>query len=255
MKVTTMISLFDHPLINQRYFFPRAGRTSSEFLITLPDCTLSCHFTVNDPKAHTILYFHGNGEIVSDYIPDLRDAFLELGVNVFFAEYRGYGGSTGQPKMASMLDDVTAIVAQSKIPASKLIVFGRSIGSIYAIETARRYPNIAGLIIESGISNPLQRIAIRVTPKELGCSEQELHKEARRLFNHKEKLAPFKNPVLVLHAKNDKLVPVDHARENHKWAGSKDKELVIFERGDHNSILFANQIEYFKKIADFIDRL
>jgi alpha-beta hydrolase superfamily lysophospholipase len=250
-----MASLFDHPIINERYFFPRPGRPEEEFIVELEDCQLSCHWTEKDPEQLTLLYFHGNGEIVSDYLPDFRDAMLQLGVNVLLAEYRGYGGSTGQPKMAGMLEDVNAIINQSGIAPEKLVVFGRSVGSIYAIETAYRFPNIAGLIIESGISDPLQRIEIRVSPQELGTTQSALHAEAKRLFNHQKKLEAYKRPLLVLHAKHDKLVVVDHAIDNHSWAGSTDKELVIFERGDHNTILYMNQLEYFTKVGDFISRL
>lgn len=247
-----MSHLFDHPLISKRYFFPRPGQVMDETRVELKDCYLSGHHSEQDPALPTILYFHGNGEIVADYVPDLRDVFHDMGANAYFAEYRGYGASTGRPMMATMLDDVSEIIEQSKIPPEKLIVFGRSVGSIYAIEAAKRYPNIAGLIIESGISDPVQRIELRVTPEELGTSAEELHSEAKELFNHEEKLGHFGGPLLILHARNDHLVTLDHAEDNYQWAGSAQKELVIFEKGDHNSILFMNQLEYLKKVAEFI---
>ena len=54
----------------------------------------------------------------------------------FLAEYRGYGGSTGEPSLVAMLDDVDAIFSALGRPAGELVVYGRSIGSIYAIEFA-----------------------------------------------------------------------------------------------------------------------
>ena len=247
-----MAHLFDHPLISERYFFPRPGQVIDETRVELEGCTLSNHHSERDPEAPTVLYFHGNGEIVADYVPGLRDVFHDMGANAYFAEYRGYGASTGRPLMATMLDDVSAIIEQSGIPPEKLIVFGRSVGSIYALEAAKRYPNIAGLIIESGISDPVQRIELRVTPEELGTSAEELHEEAKRLFNHEEKLGHYKGPLLILHARQDHLVTLDHAEDNYPWSASPQKELVIFEKGDHNSILFMNQLQYLQKVAEFI---
>ena len=54
-------------------------------------------------------------------------------------------------------------------------MFGRSIGSLYAIELAQRHPNIAGLIIESGIKKTFivqARIDVARHPKILAKAEQ-----------------------------------------------------------------------------------
>jgi uncharacterized protein len=60
---------------------------------------------------------------------------------VLLAEYRGYGMSTGHPSLVDMLDDVTAIiqhVGRLNIPAQKVILFGRSIGSPHALHGVSR---------------------------------------------------------------------------------------------------------------------
>jgi len=56
-----------------------------------------------------------------------------------------------------MLGDGEAAINAAGIKPERAIALGRSIGSLYAIELAHRQPTLAGLIIESGIADPLER--------------------------------------------------------------------------------------------------
>ena len=247
------IMLFDHPIISQRYFFPRQGRPGrGEVEVEVEGATLCCAQNIVDEDALTLLHFHGNGEIVADYIPWLMDLFGKMGLNTFFAEYRGYGGSSGVPMMATMLEDVVPILDATGQPPERTIVMGRSVGSIYAIELAHRRPGIGGLIIESGIADPLERILLRAKPEEMGTTAAELTQEARMIFDHQLKLRAFIQPMLLLHARGDDLVSSSHAERNHTWAASKNKRLVLLDKGDHNSIMHLNQERYFQEIADLV---
>ena len=55
-----------------------------------------------------MLHFHGNGELVAEYI-DVADLFVGRGLNVCFAEYC-YGQSTGKPALVAMQKDGEKIV-------------------------------------------------------------------------------------------------------------------------------------------------
>jgi alpha-beta hydrolase superfamily lysophospholipase len=85
-----------------------------------------------------------------------------------------------------------------------------------------------------------------------GLSEADVIAEAKRKFNHKQKLSGYKNPLLVLHAEQDGLVDISHAERNYKWAASSQKRLVRFPSGDHNSIMGQNQDEYSKALRSFV---
>ncbi|WP_224243199.1 alpha/beta hydrolase [Hyalangium gracile] len=246
--------LLDHPLINQRYFFPRRQQPPAPFLVDCGEARLVCYRAERHPGARTLLHFHGNGEVVDDYVPDFVEMFLSMGVNVFLAEYRGYGGSTGTPSLARMLEDTEPLFRALGLPEERLVVFGRSVGSIYAIELAARHPRIAGLILESGIADPLERILLRVQPQEIGTTLEAMTSEARRLLDHQQKLSRYPGPLLVLHAEHDSLVDASHARRNHAWAAGADKTLRLLPRGDHNSILPANREEYLGALRTFLAR-
>ena len=245
--------LLDSPIITERLFFPRQHALDDAFTVQCDGAELACYRAPGKPPAdRTFIHFHGNGEVVADYVPDYAQAIAELGVDVVLAEYRGYGGSTGTPGAVAMLDDVDAIFAAVGRPARDVVVYGRSIGSIYAIELARRHPDISGLILESGIADVLERMMIRVTPKELGVSREEFVGLVAEHFDHRQKLASYAGPLLIIHAEDDHVVDVSHARRNHEWAAGERKELALFERGGHNALMSANWPNYVALLQRFL---
>ncbi len=242
--------LFDHPLISTRYFFPRQDAPQNPFPVEVDGAVLGCARYVTNPDAPWLVHFHGNAEVVADYETDVLARFQAAGLNVFLAEYRGYGGSTGTPAMITMLRDVPRTLAAVGVPFEKMVVYGRSVGSLYAIEAAYQTPTLRGLVIESGIASPLERILLRVRPEELGVTAQDLETEAGELLDHQRKLAQFPGRTLVLHTTNDTIVDRTHAARNASWA--KNAEVVLYERGDHNNILALNLDDIVSRVARFV---
>ncbi len=243
--------LLNHRLISDRYFFPLKGNIADPFWVDCGDAKIACSYHELDPRAKTLIHFHGNGEIVDDYLGPFVEHILACGCNCLLVEYRGYGRSTGQSQLGRMLEDVRPTVESLGCDPRSLIFFGRSVGSIFALEAARLYPQAAGLILESGIANVLQRLLLRVEPAELGVSSQGFSTLMQQRFNHRQALKEFCGALLVLHAQHDDLVEVEHGEQLYDW-GNKPKTLKVFPLGDHNSILFANTEEYFALIARFV---
>lgn len=187
-------------------------------------------------------------------VADWQDGFPEriaaLGCNLLLAEYRGYGGSTGAPRLGRMLDDVAAVVGAAG-PAERVILFGRSVGSIFALEGVSRFPRVAGLVLESGIADVLERLLLRIAPAELDASEDELAAAVSDRLDHRRKLAGYRGPTLVMHTLFDDLVPVTHAERLAEWAGGA-VTLELFDRGHHNSILAENEDAYLAALAALV---
>jgi len=241
----------NHPILSSRYFYPWPNRFEEPFFVEGNGFRLGCRYCRVHEDAPTIIHFHGNGESVADYIGEFEERITGLGANLLLAEYRGYGMSSGVPALAAMLDDVELIVTASGIPPERIVFFGRSLGSLYALHGAARYPRAAGVIIESGLADPLERILVRIEPREVGATAGELRTSVEHFFNQREKIAAFTGRVLVMHTRNDDLVPVSHAERLHAWA-SEPNQLMVFERGDHNTILSANLDAYFAAVGAFI---
>lgn len=245
-------SILDHRAISGCYLFPQRRFVESPFLVQVTGAELACYHKIVNPDRFTLVHFHGNGEAVADYVPWMVNVFSDLGLNSLFVEYRKYGGSTGEAKLVAMLGDGEAVLAAAGIAPEKVIAFGRSIGSLYAIELAYRQPGIAGLILESGIADPAQRFLAYADLSDTGIPASAVYAEASKQFDHRRKLSAYHNPLLVLHAEQDDLVDVSHAERNYHWASSSQKRLLRFPYGDHNSILERNRKEYLLALAEFV---
>lgn len=247
-----MQTILDHPAITGRYLFPQPRCVDDPFIVQVTGAELTCYRRVVDPAAFTFVHFHGNGEAVADYIPWMADDFAALGLNSLFVEYRQYGSSTGKAQLASMLGDGEAIIAAAGVTPEKVIAFGRSIGSLYAVELVHRQPAIAGLVLESGIADVSDRFLDRVDLTGTGATTREVIGEIKQAFNQERKLSGYHNPLLVLHAQHDRLLDISHAEWNFRWAASSQKQLVRLPFGDHNSIMEQNREEYSKALGGFV---
>lgn len=249
------VSILDHPLVASRYFFPRPDAFPTPRWIAAADSSsLACYYQEVNPAAKTVVYWHGNGEVVADYLPDFPAWIARAGYNVLLAEYRGYGMSTGRPALVGMLDDVSAIVQSLGIPDSQIVLFGRSIGSLYAVHGVSRHPQVAGLILESGVADITQRFFLRVQPEELGLSREALVEALQHSFDYAAKLRGFQGRTLILHTRHDELVPVRHAEMLYA-AAPEPKLLHIFDQGGHNDIFYWNHVAYMQLVETFLAAL
>ncbi|HSW35714.1 MAG TPA: alpha/beta hydrolase [Candidatus Limnocylindrales bacterium] len=199
-----------------------------------------------------ILYFHGNGEVVSDY-DGIAHLYTDRGLNLLVVDYRGYGASGGKPTFADMVHDADVIFeyVTTKLPAlgyaGNWFVMGRSLGSISALELAGRFPDkMKGVIIESGFISVVKLIRHLGLPfpGDLTLLEEECLRIARTIVT----------PALVIHGEFDRLVPLSQGRELFASLGSEQKDLLIIPRADHNDIMFVNPEAYMDAIGKFILR-
>src|SRR5437016_2450050 len=67
-------TMLDHPLVSSRYFFPRREAFPHPYWVDAADGSkLACSYHEAHPAATTVVYFHGNGEVVADYLPGFPD--------------------------------------------------------------------------------------------------------------------------------------------------------------------------------------
>lgn len=247
-------SILNHSIISSKYFYPKYSSFTNPCYIKSDNTQLACYYHKADNPKKTIVFFHGNGEVVSDYIGYFDLKIENLGCSILFAEYRGYGLSSGNPSLVEMLDDVKVVIQSINVPSEEIVLFGRSVGSIYALHGASVFPNISGLIIESGISDIIVRVLRMLSPEEIGTTEEELLEEGKKYFDHHQKIKAFQGQTLILHTKHDSLVHSSNAIDLYNWA-NEPKILKLFEDGDHNDIGLVNEEEYFSLIRNFIGRL
>jgi len=252
-------SLLDTPEITEYVFYPRKDWTepppgATDHLVRVEESvSVSCRFYKSERAYVSFLLFHGNGEVASDY-DWIAPIYNGEGINLFVADYRGYGLSGGKPTFSSMVEDCNLVFHYfcSLLSASSnegpLLVMGRSLGSDCALELAAKYPgDVGGLILESGSSNPgrlLRRFSIPVPHSTLDNLERA----------SLERVKSINVPVLVIHGEFDALIPVSHAVDFYENVGAKAKELVIIPGAGHNDLLFIGMEQYFSAIREFVLR-
>lgn len=247
------MSVLNHPSIAARYFFPVRSHVRDATLVPIDAGHLTCWRSAPAGSGRPVfVFFHGNGELIKHWRGDFTQAIEAMGFDVFLAEYRGYSESDGSPQLGKLLDDVIAIADVVDTPPEHVVVCGRSVGSIFAVEWIDRFPTTRGLILESGIHDVVERLLLRVDPpSEMGMSRQAFIDEVMTRCDHADKLGRYPGPSLHLHAVQDHIVSIEHARRNANSA--THPTLVEMPHGDHNSILAANTTAYFEALRTFLD--
>ena len=250
-------SILDRPEILQFIFYPRRDKgegppNSTDHLVSVANgVSIGCRFYVHSNSSPSILLFHGNGEVVSDY-DSIASIYDQMGINLFVADYRGYGSSGGMPTFTNMVSDAHTIfeafldILCNNHHTSNVFVMGRSLGSISAIELASSYQQqVNGLIIESGFASILRLL------KHLGFPSEFLDINDIS-FPNAAKMRSITLPTLVLHGEYDSLIPVTEARDLFENTAAKRKRLVIINGADHNDIMLVGMEKYFKAIREFV---
>jgi len=245
------------PQLLQYLFYPRpdltpAPENSFDLYVPAEDgIQLMCRFYYQVKDGPWLLFFHGNGEVASDY-DLLAPLFHSIGVNVVVNDYRGYGGSGGTPTMAHLVKDAHWVYASVREKLAidgmnpELVVMGRSLGSISALELAYGHPEtVRGVIIESGftaVSELIKHLGIPAEGADLDGIEQQLGR----------RIEAISVPALIIHGEWDEIVPAWQGRRLHLRLGSPRKKLVVIPGADHNDILFTGMEQYLAAIQEFL---
>jgi len=247
----------DTRAVNRYLFYPRGGEpipSSSDWvktiLIPVTEGAIvggKCH--IADRSVPNILFFHGNGEIVSDY-DDWAPFFLGAGFNFIPVDYRGYGFSTGIPSVTSMMRDCHVVFTYVKDWLAcegmhgPMVIMGRSLGSASALEIAQHYDEqVGGMIIDSGFAytGPLLE-NLGLDPAAIGFIEENglrnLHKMRR-----------FSKPTLILHGENDEVIDVTEARKLYESCPAGEKRLIVIPFAGHNDLFINGRTAYRESLA------
>jgi fermentation-respiration switch protein FrsA (DUF1100 family) len=194
----------------------------------------------NPSAAVTVLYAHGNAEDLGQVAPFLEE-LRNTGFAVLAFDYRGYGMSTGgPPSAAGATSDMEAVyrhaVKTLAIPPSRLVLFGRSIGSGPATDLAARVP-VGGLVLESAFVS-----AFRVLTKVplLPFDRFDNLRHIRRVWA----------PMLVIHGTADEVIPVSHGYRLYE-AATQPKQALWVDGAHHNDVPFVAGPRYWSALVTF----
>jgi pimeloyl-ACP methyl ester carboxylesterase len=252
-------SPLDQPFLLQFIFYPRKDFTpcpknAFDLSVAVEDkVSVSCRFYTGDREWPWILFFHGNGEVVSDY-DEISPFYHQKKISLVVADYRGYGASTGFPTLADLVKDAHVIFKEVREELSRrnlrkdLWVMGRSLGSMAALELASQHQEeMKGLIIESGFPSVV-RIMFRLGMPAPAMGREKIDRECL------ERIEQIFLPTLIIHGDCDSLVPLENANTIYQHLGSLQKELLIIPSATHNDIMLVGFKDYFNALHRFIEK-
>lgn len=201
-------------------------------------------FVPRPDARYVMLFLHGNTRNIS-WCMDSLELFHQLGFSTFLFDYRGYGRSDGRPTEQGTYHDAKAawdyLVQERAIDAARIVVLGRSLGGAIASWLAARHAPRA-LVIESTFLSFPDIAATRhpYLPARL---------LARYDYPVKRYLREIRSPVLVVHSRNDELIPYQHGRALYDLANEPKRFMDI--EGPHYNGFTINRERYTEGLARF----
>ena len=201
---------------------------------------ISARYLPKPGAVYTVLYSHGNGEDMGmDEVvyQNMRD----YGFSVMTYDYHGYGTSEGSPSEQALYHDIDAVYAymtgELGIAPSRIIVYGRSLGSGPSVYLAEREP-VAGLILESSFATAFRaRTRVGILPFDQ--------------FPNIQRIKRVRCPILFMHGRKDLVIAFSNSKALYKSARAPKMHLWVKDAG-HNDFQEKAGERYQKTIFEFI---
>jgi len=192
----------------------------------------------------TVLFCHGNAGNLEHRLSTIR-IWHDLGLNIMLFDYRGFGSSSGSPTEQGCYEDAQTCYDWLKENGKlngPFIIHGRSLGGGIASWAAVNFKN-SGLVLESTFTSIPDMGAhfYPFLPVNLISSIK---------FPNLERVKKLSKPLLVIHGREDEVIPYKMGQALHAAAKSVFIELT----GAHNSG-FEITPEYKTGLKVFTDKI
>ena len=186
-----------------------------------------------------VLYFHGNGGSLRGRVDRFR-ALAADGTGLIALSYRGYGGSSGRPTEKGLIDDALAAYAfaAARYPASRLALWGESLGTGVAVALAAQKP-VGRIVLESPFTS-IADIAAQIYwffPVRLLIKDS---------YRSDLLIGTVTAPFLILHGDKDFIVPITLGDQLYKLI-TAPKRFVRFPGAGHNELAAYGALEAAKQ--------
>ncbi len=217
------------------------------FIETTDGVTLHGWF-IAGRSSQVLLFFHGNAGNISHRLDSIRQ-FQDLGLSVLIVDYRGYGQSEGRTTERGIYRDADAawryLIEDRDIVASDILIFGRSLGASVAARLAAQHQPLA-LIVESSFTS-VPDIAQELYPWLPARWLSRLSHATR------EYVRDVQCPILVVHSRDDEIIPFRHGEEI--FASANEPRTLLAIRGTHNDAFLQDARNYIGGLRAFLTGL
>lgn len=214
-------------------------------IITEDGIKLDAWYVPAQEPRGVVLFFHGNAGNISHRLDSLR-IFNELKLDTLIFDYRGYGRSEGRVSEQGTYRDADAawryLTVERGIPAAEIVLFGRSLGAAIAAYVASRH-RPGALILESGFVSVPELAAILYP----WLPARQL---ARIGYPTGEYLKTASCPVLIVHSRDDEIIPFKQGQQLFKLASEPKHFLELL--GGHNDGFLVSGRRYLDGFENFL---
>ena len=173
-----------------------------------------------------VLFFHGNAELIDGLSPDLEQ-LRRIGWGVLLVEYPGYGRSAGSPSQSTLTETALAaydqLLLRPEVDPSRIIAFGFSLGAGPAVALSTQRP-VRALILAAPLASLRPFARERLVPPFL----------LRDTFDSVAQIGQYDGPTLVLHGRNDSVMPFSHGKQ---LAAAAPRGRLVVLTADHHDLL------------------
>ena len=198
--------------------------------------------------SQVLLFFHGNAGNISHRLDSIGQ-FQDLGLSVLIIDYRGYGQSAGRTTETGIYRDADAawryLIEGRGIVASDIVIFGRSLGASVASRLAAQQQPLA-LIVESSFTS-VPDIAQHLYPWLPARWLSRLSHATR------DYVRDVRCPVLVVHSRDDEIIPFHHGEAI--FASANEPRTLLAIRGTHNDAFLRDERTYIEGLRTFLTGL
>lgn len=195
-----------------------------------------------------LLFCHGNAGNISHRLDSIA-IFNHLGLSTFIFDYRGYGKSQGKVSEKGTYNDAEAawryLIRLKDIAPNEIIIFGRSLGSSIASWLAKQH-RPRGLIVESSFTS-VPELASDLYPF------FPVKLISRFRYDTLGSIAEVRCPLLVIHSRNDEIIPFVHGQKLFEIA--RDPKQFLEISGTHNEGFITSGRTYVGGLSAFISGL
>lgn len=241
LSLTACTSLFFYPMKPWVQNPANQGLDYQDIVLIQPDgLRLSGWWLpATAPLKGTVYYLHGNAQNISTHVMNVGWLPQE-GYQVFLLDYRGYGLSDGKPSLEGALNDIQAgldwLDASGRLQQKPLIVFGQSLGasmSAWVLAQPDNRSKADCFIEEAGFADYKDEVNAVMKQSWLLWPLRPLvvpfinnHHAPEKIIHQ---LAPM--PLMVLHSRDDKVVPFAHGER--LFAAALEPKTFVTVDGSH----------------------
>jgi len=197
---------------------------------------------LNPGQSKAIIYFGGNAEpVIFNEVPFIEHFSSHT---VYLVNYRGYGGSSGEPTEVGLLSDALAIYDSIREKHDSISTLGRSLGSGVAIYLASKREITALALITPYDS--ITSVAQKKFP---------FYPAGLLLLDKYDSVARAPNistKVLIISAELDTVIPNWHTINLREAFQKKQVRMFNIEGANHNNVSVNS--EYFPALKAFFDK-